>query len=439
MIGFFSLIFLILFSQVKASPRLPIPQNVNLTCDYLYGETSDVWLMGEVAEATPFAVQLLAVYSFTPSAEILASHLVAGDFSVHEPLVKSKDGIVLQWKLSRRKFSDFIDLDQYQSYFRKHRIHIISQEFYDSCFSLDGSSSSTTGYQHRVAELIRIPEFLPYRRKDFHLIIAYTNGVSLKAKRVTFPLSPHHQLRIKSRYKMSSLYSYWNETNSNLRYALKGIHPAKSITKIVNTIVTNDLGGKKKFIAVHVRLDDDGYNHIQTTATTPMSPAEREDLILQQTLSYIQNHECITQNKASQRTIYLFTNRLVNNTIATRRFFRLTERLRDSGFGKIAVRKSFFSYLAADSYASPAVNQKSFVVIDDATESDVTPLTPEQLTYIDMVVSQETQCFVPSFIPSFTSYMTMRLKRLQENKVDSYNEVSESIYGSSYSYRDWGF
>eukprot|EP01040_Poterioochromonas_malhamensis_P007631 gene7631-8240_t len=186
----------------------------------------------------------------------------------------------------------------------------IHQEFYNSCFSLDGSSSSTTDYQHRVAELIRIPEFLPYRRKDFHLIIAYTNGVSLKAKRVTFPLSPHHQLRIKSR---------------------------------------------------------------------------------------------------------------------------------DSGFGKIAVRKSFFSYLAADSYASPAVNQKSFVVIDDATQSDVPPQTPEQLTYIDMVVSQESQCFVPSFIPSFTSYMTMRLKRLQENKVDSYNEVSESIYGSSYSYRDWGF
>eukprot|EP01040_Poterioochromonas_malhamensis_P016951 gene16951-19373_t len=238
---------------------------------------------------------------------------------------------------------------------------------------------------------------------------------------------------------MSSLYSYWNETNSNLRYALKGIHPAKSITKIVNTIVTNDLGGKKKFIAVHVRLDDDGYNHIQTTATTPMSPAEREEIILQQTLSYIQNHECITQNKASQRTFYLFTNRLVNNTIATRRFLRLTERLRDSGFGKIAVRKSFFSYLAADSYASPAVNQKSFVVIDDATQSDVPPQTPEQLTYIDMVVSQESQCFVPSFIPSFTSYMTMRLKRLHENKVDSYNEVSESIYGSSYSYRDWGF
>ena len=66
-------------------------------------------------------------------------------------------------------------------------------------------------------------------------------------------------------------------------------------------------------------------------------------------------------------------------------------------------------------------------------------LSPEQLSYVDMIVSRSSACFVPSVVPSLHSYMTQRMRSLDGKVYEKYEDINISSYGSMYFYRDWGF
>jgi hypothetical protein len=63
----------------------------------------------------------------------------------------------------------------------------------------------------------------------------------------------------------------------------------------------------------------------------------------------------------------------------------------------------------------------------------------EQLQYADLLISQASSCFIPSELPSFTSYLIKRVKALASKKRETYQSINETTYGAHWKYREWGF
>ncbi len=396
-------------------------------CDEIYQKTQDVWLIGEAPE-TSFASQYLAILAYIPTAIVLKSYLVVSDLAVHEAV--RENGAIISWKKSSSAFSSFFDLERFASYWAKHRMKVISSSTYQNCFSTDAvfgriSLAQTPRFSHHVAELFRIPEFLPYTRQSFNIMIDYAN-FSTGRKLPHFPFPPHHQVRIKSRYKMAAMYSFWNDTTPLLSYVLTSIKPAKPIQAAVDSLISLL---PHSYLAVHVRLDDTAFNLIDPPDRwTGNNTENREEHVISLIVASIVGSSCVSQHGA--KSLYLVTNYSPSHPVTKKRTARLVEALKQASF-PVVTRKSLASHGLKGKEQKKIENLPNLRAMRD--------MTPEHWNYIDMLVSEQSSCFIPSLAPSLMSYMITRYQKLTKKIFEKYDEINRDTYGAMYFYRDWGF
>lgn len=70
--------------------------------------------------------------------------------------------------------------------------------------------------------------------------------------------------------------------------------------------------------------------------------------------------------------------------------------------------------------------------------SRISGLLPEQEAFVDLQVSRNCSCFAPSHVSSAFSYMALRLRYLDANKIQGVLETGRAEYGPSYHFRLWG-
>ena len=83
--------------------------------------------------------------------------------------------------------------------------------------------------------------------------------------------------------------------------------------------------------------------------------------------------------------------------------------------------------------------EKSFEFKEIGDPSILRRLFPEQLTFVDMLVSRASSCFIPSHIPTTFSYLVERFRKFDKGNFETYEQVNNATYGGLSMYRQWGF
>eukprot|EP01040_Poterioochromonas_malhamensis_P009309 gene9309-10109_t len=441
----------------KASNANGIDQS---SCEAMHKETNDVWLLGETMSESPFSAQLLAVYSYVPVSFAFDANLIITDLWAHE--YKIEKGEIRGTNMIKKAFSSFFDYNRFVTYWSRHGKKIISLNAYKSCFrnsndtihdTLQLSSNRkkklskkkllelNSRYYHSITTIHRIPEFYPYTREDFYKFFTYAN-LSTESQ-FTLPFTPHQQLRIESRYKMTGLYSFWNDSTM-LSSVYSALQPAVPIEKVSHAIIEIL---PKPTIAIHIRMDNEAFYDIWIKLQS------NEDLyqkLIEMILESSCFHEYVKVHKNNNHTtyeiikqpmLYISMNFQPDLKGAQVRKQRIIQSFLNIGFyGIYNNDRMYYLFLEQQRKIKEGQHPEKSELNDHITSlSLMQSLSPEQLSYVDMIVSRSSACFVPSVVPSLHSYMTARMRSLDGKVFEKYEDINVSSYGPMYFYRDWGF
>lgn len=402
----------------------------SFTCEKFYSMKYDVWLYGE-APPIAFPTQLLAVYSFAPTALLLQTSLVLGMFTVHEPM-KSADLTASshEWKAIQVPFSYFFDTEHFITYWAEHSLTVTPWKTYRSCFSqsylpLSPSNTPTTPHTHYLRNVSRIPEFFPI---DLTQFIYFANTSSLK-NTFSFPFDNHEYVTVEGRFGLTAMYPFWNDF-LRLQQVHQSLQPSRFIALYVKLMLQQL---PEEFIAINLRIDDIAFGNIAGKNNTNDARRGTEKLI-----SYIEQHPCI-QKHGKQSPIYLSTNVKPYVKMDRKRMKKLLEELQEKGFKNVKTRKMMMDLLILNRTTNAVKSKKSKIDESLLVLSEVEAVvSPEQLQFVDMLVSKRSVCLVPSLVPSLASYLIRRMKALDGGIEEKYEDVTPQSYGNMVFYRDWG-
>lgn len=415
------------------------------TCDKFYSLKNDVWLYGEVP-LIAFPTQLLAVYSFIPLAFHLETSLVLAPFRVHE--VFTINSTSHEWKLTEIPFSSLFDLNYFINYWTGRSLTITTWDTYQSCF--DQSYFRPTSYIsnsgkhiHYLRNVTRIPGYFPFNRERlFSQFLPFSN-LSTTTNNFHFPFDNHEFIKVVGNYALAAMYSYWDDL-PRLQSVYESLRPSSSILTYTNFLLSHL---PHKFIAVNLRLDDAAISSVSSnsnsSATSSSSSSSNNDAdhhlhrSMEKLLQYVQQHPCVQQYGTSF-PIYLSTNVKPYNKLDRKRLKRLLEEIHDKGLTNFVTRKSLIDSLKVNKTSSS--HHKHASKSHEATSFHETEaiVSPEQLQFIDILVSKRAVCVIPSLAPSLASYLIMRFKALDKGVVEKYEDITPEKYGNLIYYRDWG-
>jgi hypothetical protein len=359
-----------------------------LCTTYKSGKNRNIFTLGE-SISVPFASQLFAVYSYPVTAFIFETDLVLG--SVYSKDKNSK--IMLPYE-----FSHFFDLEHFRDYWSKHKLKVFTEKEYNSCFN------------YTKIKLRRIPEFLALPKAQFYGIFHHNN--------ITKPFPRERIFQFINDYKMVAMYAFWKDV-SMLKYTHHSIQPEPRI-HLFSTAIINSL--PKDYIAVHLRIDEKELN----LEIPGYNQNDAINILNAKYIDYIKQSHCIKHSLTAEiepPSIYLF----VTYTVKINSDKRLLRTLFDL-FKKNTNYKIFTHRMkirTTQNFENEKLTFKSF--------------SSEQLSYVDLLVSKNSQCFVQSPFPSSTSYMIKRLNALDHNIYETYENINKTSYGPYYTYREWGF
>ncbi len=432
------------------------------SCEVMYKETNDVWLLGETIPGSSFAAQLLAIYSYVPVSFVFGADLVVSNLWTRLYMMNKNDTARMT-KIVPQSFSTFFDYNHFITYWSRHKRKIISLKVYNNCFfhkSLNDSNTTTSlqrsqhdrsklqfkdmktysrKFYHDITVIRRIPEFYPYERREFCKLFYFSNITTLP--HFQFPFKPHQHIRIESRYRMTGLYSFWNDSTM-LSYAYSSVKPAIPIEKIAHAI---EHILPKPMIAIHLRVDDTAFDRLskkfkeylyeKLLASVLESPCFNDYV----NISHSENET--TYEIIKQPTVYISMNFQPDLKGAQVRKQRIIQSFLNIGFyGIYNNDRMYYLFLEQQRKIKEGQHPEKSELNDHITSlSLMQSLSPEQLSYVDMIVSRSSACFVPSVVPSLHSYMTARMRSLDGKVFEKYEDINVSSYGPMYFYRDWGF
>jgi hypothetical protein len=400
---------------------------------------------------------------------------------------------VIEWRYGTAPFSSFFDLNHFTWYWWQHRLKVISLKFYSNCFEFDpvryetaattGSSGTANGRSrlpHLISNVTRIPEFFPYAKDDFKQLIYYSNTTSNET--FQFPFEKHRLVKIVGRFNMVGFYNFFKDLPM-LTYVYTSIKPAIPIDKFSKALISllSPNPPSSDYIAIHLRVDDEAFSSLENNKRL-----ENDYRVVKRMVSFIKEHACLSSffpNSSSSASepilhgssvlpaLYLSTNAKPQTRNDKKRLKKIIEELGNIGFVNIYTRRILYDKYARKRSHSSAAANGSINPLGGAGEGiEVNPedlsiaaplsisaleltaaqqgavndlnvmrmLNPEQLSYVDMIVSRSSKCFIPSLVPSITSYMIKRFMKMDQNMEESYDQVNEQTYGNMYFYRDWG-
>lgn len=416
------------------------------SCDSIYRSEKDVWLLGESPSA-PFAAQLHSIFSYAPVTFVFQSHLVVGDLIGHAS--RSNDSKSNEWTEKRIPFSQFFDSNHFTWYWTQHRLKVISQKFYDGCFVVKNRDVDvpivSKNRVHRLINITRIPEFFPYANDEFRKLLYYSNTTSNST--FIFPFPNHSLVKVKSRFNMVGFYNFWGNLPM-LNYVYSSLRPAMPIEKFSQALYSLL---PVDFVSVHVRVDDEAFGSLENNQRL-----ENDQRVTRKIVQYIKDASCFQslspkEPASSLPTVYLSTNAKPQNKAEKRRVKRIVEELSNVGFQNVVTRKILYDRHARKKMVVPSQSLEGIQVLslEDALHgapggarndlSLMKSFSPEQLSYVDMIINRKSKCFVPSLVPSLASYITMRYRQFDSNLFESYDQINQKTYGDSFSYRDYGW
>lgn len=412
-----------------AKPRCGVVRNVK-----------DIWLKGESAPV-PFASQIFAVYSFAPVSFIFQTNLILGDLysrkifsSSTQPTVSAAGASELagasKGAMTAVAFSSFFDVRHFVAYWAKHKKAVITSQ--DSEICLAGNRT--------IVKIKRVPDFFPIQKSEFSSLL----GLS----KVKFPFQSNQTVVIDSPNKFVALYWFWNDLPM-LQYVHTSLKPAPQIDRFVQAILKELPRG---FVAIHVRLDSGSM-----AALANSSSAETKSTFVQ----HILDSHCLSEVAKFDNSfvdpppIYLVTNAIghhhhhhtggkkrpgaslstgsLSSNADDKARLLMTE-LSSLGFHLIHTKTTLTELITMK------LLEKSFEGKPVGGDANVFHrLLPEQLTYIDMLVSRASSCFIPSHIPTTFSYLVERFRKFDKNIYEPYENINNATYGSLSMYRQWGF
>jgi hypothetical protein len=344
-------------------------------------------LMGETIPV-PFASQLLSIFSYPVSAFIFETDLVLGP-------VYSKIRSGGKSSLFRAfDFEHFFDLNHFREYWSHHKLKVLTWKEYSSCLN------------YSVVKINRIPEFLALPKFQYYGIF--------RANNITKPFPKKQLFRFVNDYKMVALYSFWKDI-ATLKYTHASLHPAPLIHLFATSIIHSL---PKDYVAAHIRLDEKELN-----LTVPGYPHEHAvQIINTKIVKYLEASECLKNylmTEISPPVVYLtvtYSSKISSDKRMLRTLFDLLKKSNAFKFHthRMKIREE----------NQEKVNFKSF--------------TSEQLAYADLLVSKNSRCFIPSPVPSTTSYMIKRLQLFDRGLFEPYEYVNKTSYGQYHFYREWG-
>jgi hypothetical protein len=496
-----SLLFLLYLSSLTYPSISSSKLKGNLKCEYDRSLiTKDLWLKGESAPV-PFGSQLFAVYSWVPVSFILKSNLILGDLYTRKALPQhtwskgdghnsgshsltggsnnagsgggnthSSPGMIM----FPLPFGSFFDVKYFINYWSQHKLPVISLQDYEVCFnssspnSTSAASSATTqgvpsteSQLQAARQLTRIkrnPDFYPIAKSDYPRL--------LTASDIKLPIQEHQTFTFDSPHRMIALYPFFDDPTM-LQYVHSSLRPSLQISRVVKAILKELPSG---FIAMHVRADSEALSadtllQQQSHTVSQLSKQDRKKALV----AHIMNSHCLQEIAKFDNAfidppaVYLATNTFhfhpsrrsrkapgsthtsslghhPSVTAANRtstmssedRLKFLTSELAELGFHVIHTKTTLMEKLTMN------LLEKSFEFKEIGDPTLIRRLLPEQLSYVDMLISRASTCFIPSHIPSTFSYLIQRMRNLDNKKYEKYEEINNSTYGSLSMYRDWG-
>jgi hypothetical protein len=416
-------------------------ENENICQEWKNFDEQDLWLFGEVPSG-PFSSQLHAIYSFIPISLMLKSNLVIGELNVHEPGNKTSQG-----NIRSVHFSTFFDFKYFTTYWSKKKISAISKRVYARCFTgLDNDidpmnvHGKETKGKHNVLQITRSPTFAKFHQKEM-------KGL-LQSHNLSYPLPRHSLIKIVSPFQFFGIYSFWD----NL-YLLQNVHrslrPTAAIKDTVKALL--NLIPAKEFIALNIRVDDELF--------APQGKAlssEDEAKEIKRVVGIIRSSSCLTDYWMDKNlgvmnplltppVVYLTSNARPHSMDDKRRVRTFIEELAKAGIQRIFTRKFLYDHYmkkvsTSSSSQSSAVNSAAPGKKTKAFDlSQMKKFSYEHQSYIDMLMSRTSTCFIPSPTSALTSYLIQRFRKFDQNIYESFPEVNSTTYGITHQFREWGF
>lgn len=411
------------------------------SCEVLHNSDKDVWLKGE-ATAVAFPLQLVAVYSYAPVSFVLGTNLLIGDlFASSAPAVANTPNTNATNKGKSNvpvSFSAFFDSNHFIWYWSQHKLDVVTSQFYYFCFQREGAP-----FKHEAIRLNRVPEFTPLKSHEFSKLLA-TN----KAR---FPFPNHHLVTIEGRFKMIGFYNFWDNLPM-LQYVHQSLKPAVPIEKFSRSIL-NILS--THFIAVHLRVDEEAFpiSALPSSGTLDVKPEAFLNIInhIKQSACFHDLPHLNNEIFLDPPALYLMTNTQYSNKNDRRKLKSIIDELNALGFVNVFTRKKLVDqfYIKRQNFKANNMNNnlhkntlsngRSAIAVESHDDLALYKMfSSEQLQYIDMIVSRQASCFIPSLLPTVASYLIKRFAQLDKNSPEDFAAVNASTYGNLATYRDWG-
>jgi hypothetical protein len=408
-------------------------------CERLSAGEKDVWLKGESLPLS-FPMQLLAVFSFVPVSFVFRANLVAGNMysTLKSNSTDSKP------KQLAVPFSDFFNLDHFQLYWAQHKFEVTSLVVYQECYG-----KKKAGKKHGIIKIKR-PEgaLRSYKRSEFQQIV--------QTNKLKFPFANHQLLLLEGKNKFVGLYSFWDHL-SMLGYVYQSLKPAPLVDRfskaIMNIISRNS-------ISINVIIDEHAFPSSILKAKEPQTHPSFVKII-----EYVKNSACMKTLDwnffIDPPPLYLMITGSVITTIEKNKLKLIVKELSSTGFLNIHTAKRIYekytkipslknnknknnknvtsSSLPSSKSAKKALSSSSsFKSLYHEDVGLYRDLSPEQLQYADLLISQYSMCFVPSQTASISSYLVQRFMTLEKKKEEKFESINKTTYGSSALYRTYG-
>lgn len=139
------------------------------------------------------------------------------------------------------------------------------------------------------------------------------------------------------------------------------------------------------------------------------------------------------------------TSNATNGTIQKDRAEKVLHKLGSMGFSNIytrelALQKVIANLTSTAHTASLAAGGASNTAVAAAKQTlkDIASLVPEQGALIDLMISRACTCFISSHYSSSFSYMAQRMRYMDNGQVLRYPDITESNFGKSGYFKQWG-
>lgn len=458
---------------------------VHPICDKYYSSKKDIWFQGEPTKAS-FPLQLLAVYSYAPVCFVLKTNLLLGElYLTVNASVNPRDGSATRESVP---FSSFFDHSHFIWYWNQHKLETIPTPMYKFCFERNSSKL----VQHKQIAIQRIPEFKSYKNHEFNKL--------LEANKVkTFPFPNHSLIKIEGKFKTIGFYNFWDQP-SMLNYVHQSLKPAPAIAKFSDAVIQilskpyfvihlrldeesfpssildHFLQGKSKNKFGSINIMEEMRKNPTLLSNSTGSTSSTNGKIIDddspdvgdvsssinpkfkffQFMNYFHHSSCFKDLQRIGETTFIDPPSIYliiedSSTNSRKKLKLIIQQFSYMGFMNVYTRKSIIDQFAPSTSLNGKKSKKdklkSFMMNPSADSfmSSVSTgialhklLAKEQFQYVDILLAKSSDCFIPSELPSFLSYLIKRLKALDAKATETYDSVNMQTYGGLFKYRDWG-